>query len=289
MELTAQCNLKCTMCWQNGDLRHDTKGLMDDDLFKRVIDQGVAAGMRAIKLQSRGESMLHPRLAELAEYAKQAGVMDVQLTTNGTLFNKEGRLEAVLKSGMDKLIFSMDPQHDESALEIYGDKAPDVPAIVREAFEIKKTLGLEKPIIRIQTIAQEGETKEDGLVRVKREYPDADEIMVNHLWNSKSDEDAYEGLSGGFELMPCSYLWSRLVVFWDGEVALCCRDYNNFHRIGNVKGSTIKDIWLGEKMAILRQQHLDGERHEVEICKHCDECVRPLDESEWRQMLLAKA
>lgn len=286
MELTSQCNLRCRMCWQSGALADGKQGMMDDELFKRVIDEGVALGLQAIKLQSRGESVLHPRIAQLAKYAKDAGVRDVQLTTNGTLFTKDGKLLDLLRSGLDKLIFSIDPAHDESAREIYGaDRAPDVRKIVGEAFRLRAELGQTTPRIRIQTFAEAGQSKEDKAAEMRLEFPDADELMINHVWNSDYETDAVSGLQDRYELLPCSYLWTRVVVFWDGEVALCCRDYNNVHQLGNVVGSSVKDIWLGDRMNALRKAHLGGRRNGVKVCRTCDECVRPKDADQWTQML----
>ncbi len=276
IELTSQCNLRCKMCWQNGHLVEEKQGMMTDKLFKRVIAEGLANGMSAIKLQSRGESALHPRIAKLARHAKEAGVKDIQLTTNGTLFVKRDRFEDLIASGLDVLVFSIDKAHDESAREIYGDDAPDVPAIVHEAIAIRRALGRDRPIIRIQTHTAPGETKEAKLAEIRAEFPDADEYRVNYLWNPDYEQDAIEGLSRNYELMACAYLWTRLLVFWNGDVTLCCKDYNGKLVLGNANKTPLKDIWLGARMMELRRLHVDGLRRTVPICNHCEVCTRPL-------------
>ena len=269
LELAGNCNLKCDMCWQSGALTAPL-GLMKDKTFRNIIDSAVPLGLAAIKLQSRGESTLHPRLAELAKYAKDAGVMDVQLTTNGTLFEKQGRLEALLMSGIDKLIFSIDRDHDDSAREIYGDRAPDVREVFRRTLRLRRALGLTKPALRVQTFALPGQTQQERLTEVRSEFPDADEYLVNVLWNSTTDADSISDLSEEFDLLPCGYLWTRMVVYWNGDVTLCCRDYNGELNLGNVADTSIKDIWNGPRMQELRRMHLDGRRHEISVCGHCD-------------------
>jgi len=58
------------MCWQAKYLSYP-KGYMDYNLFKKIIDDGSTNGVKAIKLQSRGESMLHPKIIDSIAYAKK--------------------------------------------------------------------------------------------------------------------------------------------------------------------------------------------------------------------------
>lgn len=254
-------------------------GLMKDELFKKVIDHGVTQGLCAIKLQSRGESLLHPRIADLASYAKTAGIMDLQLTTNGFLLANGEKMERLLTSGLTKLIFSIDDGHDASAKEIYGDRMPNVREIARAAIELRDRLGPDAPKIRIQTFAAPNQTQEDRLREVQAEFPDADEHMIHLLWNSNPLEDSVENLLTEYEQFPCKYLWTRMAVFWNGDVTLCCRDYNNEMKLGNVAEQNVEDIWLGEKMQGLRRAHFEGRRRDIHLCHHCDQSCRPINKN----------
>ena len=221
LELTSHCNLRCRMCWQSKDI-NTNKGFMDDGLFKRLIDDGVGKGLASIKLQLRGESVLHPRVAGLTSYAKDAGVLDVQITTNGTVFaSRPGLIEELIEAGLDKIVFSIDPQHDESALEIYGpDNQPDAAQAFRDTIEARRAMGRNRPLVRVQTIVQDGQPPEQRLGEVKALFADADEYFINPLWDSTWDEDALPGLATDYEFLPCTHLWTRLAVYWDGR-AFC--------------------------------------------------------------------
>ena len=74
IELSGVCNLKCDFCFQNG-LIDNPLGIMEFDLYKRIIDEGVEKGLCAVKLQIRGESFLHPRFFDCVAYAKNKGVI----------------------------------------------------------------------------------------------------------------------------------------------------------------------------------------------------------------------
>ena len=67
-------------------------------------------------------------------------MLDIHLTTNGTLFLKKGKIEELFNSGIDKLIFSIDDAHIESINEIYKNKnkKPDIVKYFNEISELKE-------------------------------------------------------------------------------------------------------------------------------------------------------
>jgi radical SAM protein with 4Fe4S-binding SPASM domain len=64
----------------------------------------------------------------------------------------------------------------------------------------------------------------------------------------------------------CSMVMSMMVVLWNGDVALCCCDYNGNHLIGNIKDSPIDVLWRSTRLSELRGKAL---RRELEMCKVC--------------------
>ena len=206
VELTSACNLRCSMCWQDG-LLETPKGYMAADLYHKIIDEAVAQGTRSIKLQVRGESLLHPKIHEFAQYAKDAGILDIQLTTNGTLLNTREKIEKLLDAPLEKLVFSIDPEHDKSAREIYGEKAADIREIFRRTAELKKDRSQDRPLLRVQTFVDFGVPRDDHLEELKVEFPDANEYIINFQYESRDNKDSLAGLRENFDFLPCSYLW----------------------------------------------------------------------------------
>ena len=273
IELTSICNLKCKMCWQANDPDKIEFGMMSEILFKKIIDEGVKNGLCAIKLQSRGEAMMHPKIFEFSKYAKDQGVIDIHLTTNGTLFLKQDKIQDLFKSGIDKLIFSYDEGHEESIKEIYKNKKkiPNIINIFNKISEIKNEKKMKKPLLVVQTFLSDNEKKEEKIKEINQLFKNVDNINLNQLWNSMPLEESLPGLKKNYEFHPCSYLWSRMLVFWNGNVVPCCRDYEDkFFKIGNANNDTIKDIWLSKEFMKLREMHLKGSRIQIPICHNCD-------------------
>ena len=70
----------------------------------------------------------------------------------------------------------------------------------------------------------------------------------------------------------CNILWQRLVVSWDGSVYPCLfhgvRDNKNLY-LGNVRNTSLKEMWNGEKMNRLRKLHKGGFSHSNSCCDNC--------------------
>lgn len=68
---------------------------------------------------------------------------------------------------------------------------------------------------------------------------------------------------------PCSDLWRRMFVWWDGTVNPCDVDYKSTLAVGNVHRDRLSDVWTGEKYAALRAAHLARQRNAVSPCNRC--------------------
>lgn len=67
----------------------------------------------------------------------------------------------------------------------------------------------------------------------------------------------------------CSQLWQRIVINTDGEISICCHDHFSSCGIGNIKNTTVYDVWNGSKLKALRELHKNKQWHNVEICSCC--------------------
>ena len=69
IELASVCNLKCPMCYTITEefKQKVTKGLIDWDLFRKVIDE-VQGKVFAVRLSLRGESTLHRKFIDCIRY-----------------------------------------------------------------------------------------------------------------------------------------------------------------------------------------------------------------------------
>ena len=84
IELTNRCNLSCKHCYVKKDRFAD----LPQDFVKGLIDQSSELGVNRIVF-SGGEPLLYNGLFGLAQYAKEIGVPETALLTNGLLINEK--------------------------------------------------------------------------------------------------------------------------------------------------------------------------------------------------------
>jgi radical SAM protein with 4Fe4S-binding SPASM domain len=70
--------------------------------------------------------------------------------------------------------------------------------------------------------------------------------------------------------LPCRQLWNFLYVSWDGDVMPCCMDPLRKLKIGNLKQSSLEDLWYGPLIREIRQIHLQGKYNEIPLCSDCE-------------------
>ena len=68
---------------------------------------------------------------------------------------------------------------------------------------------------------------------------------------------------------PCSDLWRRMFIWWDGKTNPCDVDYLSKLSVGNCSDFSIKELWLGSHYEVLRKNHLSNLRSEIDPCRRC--------------------
>ena len=70
-------------------------------------------------------------------------------------------------------------------------------------------------------------------------------------------------------LSPCSDLWRRMFIWWDGKINPCDTDYMSKLETGNLKTDRISDVWQAKNYSNLRERHQSGIRSSVHPCNRC--------------------
>ena len=273
IELTSHCNLQCIMC-PNKKLKKEDKGYMDFDLYRKIIDEAASFAFD-INLAHRGESLLHPDIIEAIGYAKKRNLF-TRLHTNGSLLTEE-LASSIIDTGLDRLSFSFDGYKKENyeKIRIKGDFDKTVANIIR-LLEMKKSLNRKKPRVAIEVIdfAPE-ETKKDA--QAKKEFLNRfkglplEELVVKELHNWAGEASAEKPFS---VRTVCTFPWNALIIFWDGSVLPCSQDFFGRYILGNVRHSSLKEIWNNEKMVSLRNKLAAKEVAELAPCANCDRLNR---------------
>lgn len=63
------------------------------------------------------------------------------------------------------------------------------------------------------------------------------------------------------------------VVTWDGKVVPCCFDKDARHVMGDLKHSSMKEIWESNNYRAFRQELMKS-RKNIDICANCSEGLK---------------
>jgi hypothetical protein len=150
IECTAACNISCAEACcapETGITRTRQAGMLDFDLFKRVVDEAGPA-LQRIDFFNYGEAFLHKRAVEMCEYIKTVFPhVYLYTSTNGLAFTDE-QVRRLVRSGIDEVTFSIDGATAESYAK-YRRRGDFDKAIrnLRSAAAEKRALGRDVPVI----------------------------------------------------------------------------------------------------------------------------------------------
>ena len=235
---------------------------MSFDLFREIIDQA-EGNIEFISLASRGEPLLCPDIKKMLAYT-EGKVLNLKLNTNASLLS-EKMAHAILSSGVKTLVFSVDAA-DATNYRWY-----------------RVNGNFDRVLNNIKTFREIREKHYSGSEIVTRvsgvKYSDAQEIAsMKQVWGPLVDQVAFVDCIPWTNIYdeeanqlnaPCSDLWRRMFVWWDGRVNPCDVDYKTTLSVGNLRDSSISDMWCGKEYTVLRERHLSSHRYDIYPCCQC--------------------
>ncbi|MFC1809141.1 radical SAM/SPASM domain-containing protein [Candidatus Omnitrophota bacterium] len=272
VESSLACNLECVMC-PNKDLQGERRGIMDIELFKKIIDEAQSF-VSDIYIHHRGEPLLNPDLCKMIIYAREAQIK-VRFHTNATVLN-DAIARQLIAAQPDMISISF----DGFKREVYEDirRGADFEQTVSNIvsfMKIRKEMGSQYPYVIIERIDLEkykGVLESDEAHELVKRFKDAgvDEIITKkeYTWVT---HDAPEIIERTYSV--CTFPWYAMVICWDGTVTPCPQDYMACMNMGNVREFSIKDIWNNERYVTLRTS-LQTDVGSLDLCKRCDRLCR---------------
>lgn len=266
IEPASICNYRCVFCYQT-DATFTKKasgqmGLMSLDTFKRVIDQ--AEGQcEAVTLASRGEPLICRDIAAMVRYAG-GKFLAFKINTNAWYLD-EAKSHAIVEAGVNTVVFSADAATEPtySQLRVNGNLAR-VTENIRRFKDIRdRHYPDSRTITRVSGVNLPGTGDLDEMERFWGELVDQVAFVTYQPW-----ENTYERPVGNLTT-PCSDLWRRMFVWWDGTVNPCDVDYKSTLAVGSVATESLAALWRGRSYQALRDAHGNGARVSCEPCSRC--------------------
>jgi len=272
LEVTNHCNLRCRHCHFHARTATDRrkKGFMERRIWEQVLDElkGIDHPV-SLLTHGAGEPLLYKQLFELLGKIKENPMLSVGFLTNGMLLDK---------AVADKLV---DLQIDFVAFSVDGTRAStndyfrvhanleQIEANIDYLVERKIKMNSQLPRLQFNMVGYP-EILDQEMSFVKRWLPVAHVLTVatfkpigsRKLWADDKPMD--------ISMQACPNLWNQLVISQNGDVALCCEDFNVDVPLGSVLKHSIRHIYnRSPKLNAYRKKHLKNEFSELGLCADC--------------------
>ena len=265
VEVTAECNLACSMC-HHPDMRRP-KGKMPFELWKRCADQ-----ISAISPETQcwfsfcGEPLLeHELLLRMLAYGKAVGLRSLNINTNGMPLTPE-LAEPFLESGVDLVVIGIDGLSKETyeKIRVRGDR--DVVYANIEHFLAVREARRRGPEIQVQFIEmEENEHELEALKAYWLARGATLKVRKKLSWGGTFDTPLSVPKE---ERIPCPWAITMMHVFWDGRVPRCPGDTEGEESAGNAWDEALTVLW--NRLGTYREKHLEYRFDELpKRCRNC--------------------
>ena len=266
IEPTSICNYRCVFCFETDETFTNKKngymGQMQLDLFKKVIDQA-EGNVEFISIASRGEPLACPNIVKMLEYTV-GKFLNLKLNTNASLLDDK-KCHAILSGGVKTIVFSADAATEPlySKLRVNGNLTKVLKCI--ENFKkIHETQYPNNPIIsRVSGVKFNDEQNLNSMEKVWGGLVDQVAFVNYNPW-----ENTYQREPNNLK-EPCSDLWRRMFVWWDGKTNPCDVDYKSKLSVGVFPDKKLSELWKSNAYNHLRQVHMKNQRAKLTPCRSC--------------------
>ena len=285
VEPTTSCNLRCPECPSGLRSFFRPTGMLQVETMESIVSQ-IRKYAAYLTLYFQGEPYLNKEIFTLIQKSEEAGLYTA-ISTNAHYLTPY-KAEATVKSGLSRLIISMDGTTQE-VYEQYrrGGKLNKVLEGARNIRAAKDRLRSRTPYVILQFLVVapnehqiselEAIADELGIDEVKLKSAQLYEFEKgNPLMPQQEQYSRYrKGKNGLYRLKnkllnQCWRMWQGCVFTWDGAVVPCCFDKDAHYTMGSVAHTGFRQIWRSSEYKDFRSKLLKG-RSQIDICANCTE------------------
>ena len=265
IENTNICNARCIMC-PHTKMKRKQKVMNQKD-FEEIVNKVMEKeNIKFITITGFGEPLADKNLDKKIEFInKKYPKVKIIIFTNASLLTPK-LIDRLLKLNIFKINFSVNgtrKNYKRFMGLVYDDTIKKINLFLKSKGELKK----EFPLINMSLMILD-DNKEDVKEFINTWIEKADSVMtyLPSDWAGGIDHGVVKTPFKD-KRWPCMALWRYVTVDVDGNVILCCRDYESEFKLGNL----IKEDYEKAKNKIeeIKKRHLKMD-FSMPICNRCD-------------------
>lgn len=280
MELVNRCNLSCVMCYT---INHsERKYTLEIDDISKILAECKLNRLPALVVGLGSEPLLFKGIRGVLEMAVEAQVMDIFLGTNGVLLSDD-LSRFLISHKIARLEISLDAAKPETFVKIRGkNELEKIENNIMNFIRIRREMGSALPLLRLCFCVQDLNIEE--VEEFKSKWKDVADYIDFQERIDFSQVDSFRESNAASEMLKstdvpmdshCAYPFNSLHVWSNGNVTPCCTFYAKSDALvlGNIRNSTLQELWDGKKISMIRQQLLSRRPNAV-----CEACLKNRDQ-----------
>lgn len=240
IEPASICNYRCIMCYQSNSTFSEKKnnymGYMSFDLFKKIVDE-IEGHVEALTLASRGEPTLNLKFIDFLKYCKNK-FLALKINTNLSTLN-ENLARAFFENEIQTVVVSANSATKEGYEKIRVKGNFDK---ILKNLELLKKIKNEYPesncSIRVSGVKLSDDQDFELMKDIYGKYCDSIAFVDYSPWESSYENSVNEIMD------PCTDLWKRIFVWYDGKINPCDYDYKSTLSKHNYNSTSIKNLGI---------------------------------------------
>lgn len=277
LELTNHCNFSCLFCPIGRKEEYKKKigfsKLLYEDVVKLVRElKENNVKLKTFRFSMMGESTLHPDFDRITKLVSQSNISDyLELTTNGSTLSKK-KIIPIIENKINILRVSIYGLNDKEYKKNTKTNKNNFELIKKNLKNLRDAISSYGygPHIYIKSFENEKERVNEF---IKQFSPYADEIGFEngHEWdnNSNIEKPSNSILDEKERKKVCSFPFYKAVIHSNGDFTFCCVDWSRSTSVGNIKNSSIQELFNSKKSNDFRRSLVEG-KNLNKVCNGCE-------------------
>ena len=271
IETTNICNAKCIMCPHTKMKRK--METMDEKTFDLIIKKLKKEHILPLSfiVSGFGEPLVDNKISQrITKLKNNFPNSQLKIYTNLSLAT-EPMTRKLISSGLDEINISFNGFNKENYENVMGlsylKTKKNIDRLILWRNRLNPNLKIRMSMVLVK------DNQDDISQYINYWEKRVDSVSVNRIHTYGGAVKDYSGK--GFKIdfskktFPCKYLWNTIVIGTEGNIFLCCLDYEGQYNFGNIKNRGILEIFYSPKFEKIRKLHLFGDLKKMKICRYC--------------------
>lgn len=286
LQTQSVCNAECAICPYPSIRKLIPHGIMEGSLFQKVVSEIAQEKLFfELLLELQNEPLVDARIFELIKHFKSlAPGKKCAVITNGSLIDNFS-IDDIACSGIDELVVSLNAHTEATYRQLnqgldYHKVTKNIESLISD-----KRIKSKVVVHYVATRQNEGEIRRASFYWRQKGI----RVRCWRLSNRAGGLDDFGTYKPSQKDLPatwklqaflreyfmnkifnvCPFPFFALNILFNGDVLLCCNDWNRDPILGNIKATSLKEIWNSSSLNMIRRSLLEGRFRNIKPCSTC--------------------